>query len=81
MPAQSPTLSPTLSAITAGFLGSSSGIPASTFPTKSAPTSAPFVNIPPPSLAKIEIREAPKPRATKALIISLLSTFKLIKII
>ena len=43
MPATSPTLSPTLSAITPGFLGSSSGIPASTFPTKSAPTSALFV--------------------------------------
>jgi len=65
-----------LSAITAGFLGSSSGIPASTLPTKSAPTSAPFVKIPPPNLAKIEIKDAPKPRATKALIISLLSTFK-----
>ena len=49
IPAQSPTLSPTLSAITAGFLGSSSGIPASTFPTKSAPTSAPLVKIPPQS--------------------------------
>ena len=56
IPAQSPTLSPTLSAITAGFLGSSSGMPASTFPTKSAPTSAPLVKIPPPSLAKIEIK-------------------------
>ena len=64
IPAQSPTLSPTLSAIVAGFLGSSSGIPASTFPTKSPPTSAPFVKIPPPSLAKIEIKEEPKPRAT-----------------
>ena len=62
--AQSPTLSPTLSAITAGFLGSSSGIPASTLPTKSAPTSAPFVKIPPPSLAKIEINEAPKLKPT-----------------
>ena len=60
-----------MSAITAGFLGSSSGMPASTFPTKSAPTSAPFVNIPPPSLAKIDISEAPKPKATSALIISL----------
>ena len=49
------------------------GIPASTFPTKSAPTSAPFVNIPPPSLAKIEIKDAPKPRATKAFTISLSS--------
>ena len=76
IPAQSPTLSPTLSAITAGFLGSSSGIPASTFPTRSAPTSAPFVKIPPPNLAKIEIKEAPKPNAIKALINSLLSTLK-----
>ena len=56
-------------------------MPASTFPTKSAPTSAPFVKIPPPSLAKIEINEAPKPSATKALIISLLSTLMLINII
>ena len=56
IPAQSPTLSPTLSAITAGFLGSSSGIPASTLPTRSAPTSAPLVKIPQPNLAKIEIK-------------------------
>ena len=77
IPAQSPTLSPTLSAITAGFLGSSSGIPASTLPTRSAPTSAPFVNIPPPSLANIEINDAPKPSATSALTISLSSTLKL----
>ena len=55
----------------AGFLGSSSGIPASTFPTKSPPTSAPFVKIPPPSLAKIEIKEEPKPRATRASITTL----------
>ena len=65
------TLSPTLSAITAGFLGSSSGMPASTLPTKSAPTSAPLVKIPPPNLAKIEIREAPNPNATNALTTSL----------
>ena len=44
-PAQSPTLSPTKSAITAGFLGSSSGIPYSILPIKSAPTSAALVNI------------------------------------
>ena len=75
MPAQSPTLSPTLSAITAGFLGSSSGIPASTLPTKSAPTSAPFVNIPPPNLANIDIRDAPKPNATRAFTISRSSMF------
>ena len=62
MPAQSPTLSPTLSAITAGLRGSSSGMPASTLPTRSAPTSAPLVKIPPPSRAKIEISEPPKPR-------------------
>ena len=74
IPAQSPTLSPTLSAITPGFLGSSSGIPASTLPTKSAPTSAPFVKIPPPNLAKIEIKDAPKPSAIRALISSLSST-------
>ena len=80
IPAQSPTLSPTLSAITAGFLGSSSGIPASILPTKSAPTSAPFVKIPPPNLAKIDINYAPKPNPTSALIISLLSTFNFIKI-
>ena len=36
MPATSPTLSPTLSAITAGLRGSSSGMPASTLPTRSA---------------------------------------------
>ena len=52
IPATSPTLSPTLSAIQAGFLGSSSGIPASVFPTKSAPMSAALVKIPPPTLAK-----------------------------
>jgi len=52
-PAQSPTLSPTKSAITAGFLGSSSGIPRSILPKmeliyiklpiRSAPTSAALV--------------------------------------
>lgn len=42
-PAQSPTLSPTRSAITAGFRGSSSGMPSSTFPMRSAPTSAALV--------------------------------------
>ncbi len=66
IPAQSPTLSPTLSAITAGFLGSSSGIPASTLPTKSAPTSAPLVKIPPPRRANMEINEPPKARPTSA---------------
>ena len=59
IPAMSPTLSPTLSAITPGFLGSSSGIPASTLPTRSAPTSAAFVNIPPPTRANRAIELAP----------------------
>ena len=62
MPAQSPTLSPTLSAITAGLRGSSSGMPASILPTMSAPTSAPLVKMPPPRRAKTEISEPPKPR-------------------
>merc|ERR1719161_931344 len=43
MPAMSPTLSPTLSAMVAGFLGSSSSRPATTFPQRSAPTSAALV--------------------------------------
>ena len=64
MPAQSPTLSPTLSAMVAALRGSSSGMPASTLPTISPPTSAPLVKMPPPSRAKIEISEAPKPSAT-----------------
>ena len=34
-----------------------------------------LVKIPPPNLAKIEIREAPKPKATNASIISLFPTF------
>ena len=51
MPATSPTLSPTLSAMVAGLRGSSSGMPASTLPTRSAPTSAAFVKIPPPTRA------------------------------
>ena len=66
MPAQSPTLSPTLSAMVAGLRGSSSGMPASTLPTRSPPTSAPLVKMPPPRRAKIEISEAPKPSATMA---------------
>ena len=65
MPAQSPTLSPTLSAMVAGLRGSSSGMPASTLPTRSPPTSAPLVKMPPPRRAKIEISEAPKPSATR----------------
>jgi hypothetical protein len=43
IPATSPTLSPTLSAIVPGFFGESSGNSFSTLPTKSAPTSAALV--------------------------------------
>ncbi len=73
MPAQSPTLSPTLSAMTAGLRGSSSGMPASTLPTRSAPTSAPLVKMPPPSRAKIEISEEPKARPMSAWVASFTS--------
>ena len=62
MPATSPTLSPTLSAITPGFRGSSSGIPASSLPTRSAPTSALLVKIPPPTRENRATVEAPIPK-------------------
>src|SRR3989338_10353102 len=42
-------------------------MPASTLPTKSVPTSAALVKMPPPSRAKIEIKLAPKPKPIKAL--------------
>jgi hypothetical protein len=66
--AQSQTLSPTLSAITAGFLGSSSGIQASTLPTRSAQTSAALVKIQPPRRANTEISEPQKPNPIRACI-------------
>ena len=59
MPATSPTLSPTLSAMVAGLRGSSSGMPASTLPTRSAPTSAALVKMPPPTRAKRAMDDAP----------------------
>ena len=65
MPAQSPTLSPTLSAIVAGLRGSSSGIPASTLPTRSAPTSAALVKMPPPTRRNRASNEPPKPKPTR----------------
>ena len=48
--------------MTPGFLGSSSGMPASTLPTKSAPTSAHFVNIPPPTRENRATVDAPIPK-------------------
>ena len=62
MPAQSPTLSPTLSAIVAALRGSSSGMPCSTLPTRSAPTSAALVKMPPPTRMNIASSAAPKPK-------------------
>ena len=61
MPAQSPTLSPTLSAMVAGLRGSSSGMPASTLPTRSAPTSAALVKMPPPTRRNSASSEPPNP--------------------
>ncbi len=62
MPAQSPTLSPTLSAMVAGLRGSSSGMPASILPTRSAPTSAALVKMPPPTRRNSASSEPPKPK-------------------
>ncbi len=64
MPATSPTLSPTLSAIMAGLRGSSSGMPASVLPTRSAPTSALLVKMPPPTRAKRAWVLAPMPKVS-----------------
>ena len=65
IPAQSPTLSPTLSAMVAGLRGSSSGMPFSTFPTRSAPTSAALVKIPPPTRMNIASIAAPNPKPSR----------------
>ncbi len=65
MPAQSPTLSPTLSAMVAGLRGSSSGMPASTLPTRSAPTSAALVKMPPPTRRNSASNDPPKPKPTR----------------
>ena len=70
IPAQSPTLSPTLSAITAAFRGSSSGIPTSTLPTRSAPTSAALVKMPPPTRMNIARSAPPKPNPTSTAVAS-----------
>ena len=67
MPAQSPTLSPTLSAMVAALRGSSSGMPCSTLPTRSAPTSAALVKMPPPTRMNIARSAAPKPKPSRTL--------------
>ena len=65
MPAQSPTLSPTLSAIVAALRGSSSGMFCSTLPTRSAPTSAALVKMPPPTRMNMASMAAPKPKPSR----------------
>ena len=70
MPATSPTLSPTLSAMTAGLRWSSSGMPASTLPTRSAPTSAALVKMPPPTRANRAMELAPMEKVTMEAAIS-----------
>jgi len=65
MPAQSPTLSPTLSAMVAALRGSSSGMPFSTLPTRSAPTSAALVKMPPPTLMNMASNAAPNPKPSR----------------
>ncbi len=67
MPAQSPTLSPTLSAMVAALRGSSSGMLFSTLPTRSAPTSAALVKMPPPTRMNIASSAAPKPKPSSTL--------------
>merc|ERR1719247_2299857 len=75
IPATSPTLSPTLSAMVAGLYGESSSISScqdlpvwgsvrvipTTLPERSAPTSAALVKIPPPTRPKRAIEEPPRP--------------------
>ncbi len=70
MPATSPTLSPTLSAMVAGLRGSSSGMPCSTLPTRSAPTSAALVKMPPPTRANSAWLLAPMPKQSIVTVIS-----------
>ena len=65
MPAQSPTLSPTLSAMVAALRGSSSGMFCSTLPTRSAPTSAALVKMPPPTRMNMASMAAPKPKPSR----------------
>src|SRR3989338_2840201 len=78
MPAQSPTLSPTLSAIVAALRGSSSGIPTSTFHTKSPPTSTALVKIPPPTLINKADKDPPKPKPTNTFVACSLKIIKII---
>ena len=53
-------------------------MPASTLPTKSAPTSAPLVKMPPPKRAKMEMSEPPKPKPTNGAMRSLIAAVGII---
>ena len=60
--------------MTAGLRGSSSGMPASTLPTRSAPTSAAFVKMPPPTRANSAMLEAPMPNVSILEVMALASS-------
>src|SRR2546421_114776 len=62
-PAQSPALSPTRSAITAGVRGAAFRIPAPSFPARLGPTAAGLVVLAPPHLADIAADRGPEPPA------------------
>jgi len=62
MPAQSPTFVADVVGDHRRVARIVLGNAASTLPTRSAPTSAPLVKMPPPSRAKIEMSDPPKPR-------------------
>ena len=62
IPNTSPTLSPTLSAITPGFLPLSLGYLCSSLPDKSLPTVAAFEYMPPPTLENKATVDAPRPK-------------------
>src|SRR2546423_10184069 len=62
-PAQSPTLSPTRSAITAGVRGGSSPVPPPPLPPPAAPAPAALVRIPPPPPAHQGPHQEAQPHA------------------
>jgi len=61
----------------AALRGSSSGMFFSTFPTRSAPTSAAFVKMPPPTRMNMARRAPPKPNPTRTLVASRLKMIRM----